>query len=144
MPDTEAMIGYGSKFLLEDDSSPPELVELAEVVNITPPNMQTAQVDATHMQSPNRMMEFIAGLTDPGSASFVMNFVPSSDSDARILAWRASGLRKQCQIIFPNAVTWTFNANCEGYQPEAAVADVMRATVTVKVTGSVTPGVDTP
>ena len=141
MAETQAMIGYDSSFLLEDDSSPPELVAIAEVVNITPPNSQIAMLDATHMKSPDRTMEFV---TDPGSAGFTMNFIPGSDADDRLLAWRTSGARKQCRIIFPNGVTWTFSGLLESYQPEAAVADVMRATVAIKVTGSTTTGVDSP
>lgn len=140
MAETQAMIGYGTKFYLENDASPPTLEELAEIVNVTPPNDSIAMLDATHMQSPNRTMEFVPGLTDPGSAGFVMNFIPGSNADVALQAWRTSGARKQCRIVFPNGVTWTFSGLLESYQPEAAVADVMRATVGIKVTGSTVPG----
>lgn len=135
MPETQASIGYGSFFHVSQDSGA-TWFELAEVYDITPPSDTVDVVDATHMQSPNRTREFISGLTDPGEASFEMNFVPGSASDAKVRQIRAAGLRVMCRITYPNAVAWTFSGLLTNYEPAVPTDDKMTATVTWKVTGS--------
>lgn len=138
---TEASIGYGSKFELWDGGvSPSVFVELGEITSITPPNEQTDIIDATHMASPDATREYIMGLTDPGETSFEMNFVPGSVSDELIRAVRATRAAAPCRITFPNGVTWSFSGLVTGYEPTAPVDDKMTATVTMKVSSSVTTG----
>ena len=60
---TQARIGYSLAVAILNDASPEAYVELEEVTNVTPPNQQVDQVEATHMQSPNRTREFVSGLT---------------------------------------------------------------------------------
>lgn len=134
---TDAAIGYGSKYEIHDDLSPGAFVEVAEVFNLTPPSFTSDRIDATHMQSPNRTREFIAGLIDPGEAEFEMNFVPGSAADARIQALQLAGTVLQHRITFPNGVTWTYLASVIGYVPAAPTDDRMTATVTVAVSGTV-------
>ncbi|WP_315920438.1 phage tail tube protein [Mesorhizobium sp. SP-1A] len=133
--ETQASIGYGSFFHISEDNGA-TWTEIAEVNTITPPNDKLDQIDATHMQSPNRTREFIPGLIDPGEAPFEMNFVPGSPSDLKISALKIAGTRVKCRVTFPNAVTWVFSAWVSGYEPAVPTDDKMTATVTWKVTGS--------
>ena len=135
MAETEAMIGYGSKFAIQA-SGDLDYVELAEVYDITPPSDSVDVIDATHMQSPNATREFIIGLNDPGECSFEMNFIPGSDADMKVQEVRAARERVSCRITFPNDQTWTFSGILTGYEPAAPTDDKMTATVTFKVTGS--------
>ena len=73
---TEAQIGLGTQFWLEDDAATPVLTQLGEILSVTPPNPQTEQVEATHMASPNRRREYIAGLIEDGEGTFEFNYVP--------------------------------------------------------------------
>lgn len=132
---TQASIGYGSFFHISQDSGS-SWIEIAEVYDITPPSSTVDQIDATHMQSPNRNREFIAGLSDPGSASFEMNFVPGSASDLKIQEIRGTGEQVLCRITFPNAVTWQFTGQIESYEPAIPTEDKMTASVSFKVSGS--------
>jgi hypothetical protein len=135
---TDASIGYGSKFKVwNEDLSPAAYEELAEVVSITPPSDTIDMIDATHMQSPNRYREFIQGLIDGGECSLEINWMPGNDTDARLRAIKAAGEAIQCQIQYPNFATHTFTALLTGYAPTDPLDDVMRATVTWKVTGPV-------
>ena len=84
MAESLAMLGYGSIFQIQAENSPDNYVALAELINITPPSFTLDQIDVTHMESPNRLREFISGLGDPGECSFEMNFVPGSTSDDRL------------------------------------------------------------
>lgn len=145
MPASQADIGYGSVFEIEDDNSPGLYVAMAEVVNITPPSMTVDQIDVTHMQSPNRRREFISGLVDGGEASFDMNFVPGSTSDDRLFALlnlpTGQSRRRNLRLSYPNGVTWSFAGELTGYEPAIPVDDKMSATVTFKVTGDLSVGV---
>lgn len=144
MPASEAMLGYGSIFQIQTENSPDTFVDLAEVTNITPPSADVDQIDVTHMQSPNRYREFIDGLIDGGECSFDMNFVPGSTSDDRLFELLSLPVgtihRRNCRISFPNGVTWTFAATLTGYEPDVPTDDKMTATVSFKVSGSITRG----
>ncbi|MDX1219047.1 histidine kinase [Sinorhizobium medicae] len=133
MADTDASIGYGITFEMADILTPTVFTYLSEIFDVTPPSDETDQVDATHMQSPNRTREFIDGLTDPGEASFEMNYVPGSASDKALIA--AKGKRKWCRITFPNGVQTLFTGSRQTYEKAAPTDDKMTATVTFKVSG---------
>ncbi|UUP19506.1 phage tail tube protein [Nitratireductor thuwali] len=133
MPDTEASIGYGSVFEFADIATPTDFTYIAEVFNLTPPSDTTDDIDATHMQSPNKTREFIDGLTDPGEASFEMNYVPGSASDLAMIA--AKGKRKWNRITFPNGVQVLFRGTRKGYEKTTPTDDKQTATVTIKVSG---------
>ncbi len=144
MPDSQAMLGYGSVFQVQAENSPDNFVDMAEVMSIKPPTFKLDQIDVTHMQSPNRTREFISGLNDPGECSFDMNFIPGSTSDDRIFELlnlpTGTSRRRACRISFPNGVTWSFNGEVTGYEPTVPFDDKMTATVTFKVSGLVSVG----
>ena len=64
MAATEADIGYGAIFKVGNGGSPTETFTDfgAEVTSITPPGYSRDALDATHMASPDRFREYIAGL----------------------------------------------------------------------------------
>jgi predicted secreted protein len=138
MADTEASIGYGTLLEVSTDN---EVTwhPVGEVTNITPPSDAVDAVDATHMQSPGRTREFIAGLSDPGECSIEQNFVPGSDAEVRLRAIKAAGTRAKWRITWPNAVSWRFTGFITGIEATAPVDDKMAATVTIKVTGATAP-----
>lgn len=139
---SEASLGYGSYFQIEETDSPGQYTSLDEVFNITPPTMTVDQVDVTHMQSPGRRREFIDGLIDPGECSFEMNYIPGSASDIILLGILDTPVgqdrSRTCRIIYPNGVKDTFEANLMNYEPGVPTDDKMTATVTWRVTGQVT------
>lgn len=136
---TEARIGYGTKYRIWDASLPtPGLVEIAEVINVTPGAATADRIDATHMQSPGRRRETIAGLIDTGEASFEINWVPGNGTDILLRGLMASGERVQHEIEFPNGVTLAFDAAITGYEKDIPVDDRMTATITVAVSGEET------
>jgi predicted secreted protein len=139
---TEAQIGIGAEFWLADNTGPPGvLTKLAEIISITPPNPQTAEVEATHFGSPNRRREYIAGLIEDGEGTFEMNYVPGSTTDVLIRGAQASGLTKAYKIVIPDGVgTWKVEGSCivKGYERNVPIDDRMTASLTVRFTGAVT------
>src|SRR5437763_11689639 len=88
---TSATIGWGGKCFLGTTADVATLVQLAEVTEFPLPEDQVADIEATHMLSPGRRKEYIAGLIDGGSGDVIMNYVPGSTTDALCRAALAAG-----------------------------------------------------
>jgi predicted secreted protein len=135
---TEVGIGSGSEFWLDNASN--VLTELGEILSVTPPNPQTADVEATHMKSPNRRREYIAGLIEDGEGSFEMNYIPGSATDVLIRAAQNDGATRSYKIVLPVAdgTTWEITGDCivKGYERSTPIDDRMTATLTVRFTGA--------
>jgi predicted secreted protein len=136
---TSAAIGYGSTYEVWDASlATPALVEIAEVVEITPGAESADRVEATHMGSTGRRREYIAGLIDSGEGSFVINWVPNDATDVLLRTLFESGNVVQHKITFPSGVSVSYDASIIGYEKAVPLDDKMSATITVAVSGAQT------
>lgn len=138
---TDAMIGYGAEFWLENDMG--VLTQIAEVTAVSPPNSQTADVEATHFKSPNRRREYIAGLIDDGEGTIEMNYVAGSSSDELIREAQSSGEARNYRMVLPAASgEWEIEGQCivKGYERAIPIDDRMTATLTVRFTGEAVEG----
>lgn len=133
---TTAEIGYGAAVEISTDDGATWDSGGQVSGEITPPSATVDIIEATHMQSPGRIKEFITGLSDPGECSYPIHFNASSDVDDLYLAIRAAGDRVKVRITFGNAAVWTFDALLTGYAPTVPLNDRQTAQVTWKVTGS--------
>lgn len=134
---TEALIGWSSEFWL--DNAGGTLTQLGEILSVTPPNPQVEDVEATHMLSPGRRREYIAGLIEDGEGSFEMNLVPGSATDVLIQAALADGVERSYKIVIPDgAFGWEIEGDCivKGYERNIPIDDRMTATLTVRFTGA--------
>lgn len=141
---TRAIIGYGTTVFLGDSSSPGVYTQLQEVIEVTPPNAQVDDVEATHFTSDNRTREYIAGLIEGGEASVAMNRIPGSATEILIMGLQTSGTRIAVRIIWPNGTIWEFVGHVKGYETASPIDDRMTATATLKVDGSQTITIPSP
>jgi predicted secreted protein len=138
---TQARIGFGAVFKIQDDdASPVAYVTVGEVTNISLPALSRDAVDATHTESTGGWREFIPGLKDAGEVSIEMNFVHQSASDTLIRAQFAKDTLTACKILFDTSPEdgVSFNAVVTGYEVAVPIDDKVAATLTLKVSGSVT------
>ena len=138
---TNARIGYGAEFHLEDDAAIPVLTELGEILSVSPPNPQVEDVEATHMKSANRRREYVAGLIEDGEGSFEMNLEPGSATDTLIQTALTDGVTRGYKISLPDgAFGWEITGDCivKGYERNVPIDDRMTATLTVRFTGAST------
>lgn len=136
---TTALIGYGTEFWLDNASG--VLTQLSEILSVTPPNPQVDDVEATHMLSPNRRREYIAGLIEDGEGTFEMNYVPGSATDVIIRAALADGVTRSYKIVLPDGdAGWEIEGDCivRGYERNVPIDDRMTATLTIRFTGAST------
>lgn len=136
MAATEAIIGYGTTIEVENAAGSGVYVELAEITSLTPPDEQVDEIEATHMKSPGRGKEFIQGLSDFGTMSMDMNYIPGSDTDDFILAWKTAGENRSVKVTWPNGAIDTFPGFVKGYSGTSGVSDKMGITLTLRVAGA--------
>lgn len=132
---TAAKRGKNTTFGIEG-VTPDEYAKVAEVTRIKPPGWSRDSVDATHLESPDDIKEFIAGLKEMTECSFDLNWVPSAN-DAMVAAFNdESG---QYEITAPNGVRIQFAGFFTAYEPGDMTADgKMTASVTIKPAGLAT------
>ena len=136
---TNALIGYGTEVWLDDDAD--TLTQLDECIAISLPNSQVEDVEATHMLSPSRRREYIAGLIDDGEGTFEFNLEPGGATDLLIQDAVDDGVARDYEVIIPDgAFGQKFAGTCivKGYERNVPIDDRMTATMTVRFTGAVT------
>jgi len=136
---TTARIGWGAQMWLDNASN--VLTELGEITEISLPNPQVADVEATHFKSANRHREYIAGLIEDGEGKFSMNYDPNSASDVILRAAVADGVARSYKIVVPDsAANWEVTGEClvKSYERSVPIGDRMTATFTIRFTGAVT------
>lgn len=132
---SDAMTGYDTKVEVQLSST---WTELLEVTRVGPPRLTSNEVDATHLRSPNRTMESIKGMRNPGQMAIDLNHVPSSETDEYLLAWDAAGDTRPVRITYPNGAVDTFPAYVLDYGPSDITVDgKLQATGNLKVAGAV-------
>ena len=136
---TLAKTGYGGEFHLHNGTT---LTELVEVVSFTLPNGETETIEATHLKSPNRRREYIAGMIEDGELEVMLNYVPGSATDLLIVTAATSGDTRAFMAVIPRETAdWEIAGNCivTGYDRGSVEADgKMEATMTVRLTGATT------
>lgn len=136
---TDARIGWSAEVWLDNASN--VLTQLDECIAIGLPNSQVEDVEATHMLSPNRRREYIAGLIDDGEGTFEFNLVPGGATDLLIQAAVDDGVARDYEVIIPDgAFGQKFAGDCivKGYERNVPIDDRMTSTMTVRFTGSCT------
>ena len=140
---TAAKTGWGGEFHFTNDSA--VLTELVEVKGFTLPNGEVEQLDATHLKSPNRRREKIAGMIDDGDLEVRLNYVPGSATDLLIMQAFTEGDIRAYEAEVPRAsgVNWVISGTAfiSGVDRGEIVADgIMEVTVTFTLSGSSTEG----
>ena len=92
MAASKARLGYGSKFYTGDTASPIGYTLLSEIAIINFADYTVAEVDVTHLLSPNTSEESIPGLLKPGTIELTGNHTAdASQQNIDVLAAPASG-----------------------------------------------------
>lgn len=132
---SDAMIGYLAKYEIQDGAG---WFEVGEVIDMNPGEETGDRVDVTHFKSPDRRREYIAGLIDPGEASFQINWVPGNPTDVFLRGLKSSGEKRIHRITFPNGAAVEYDGMIQSMSKVTPIDDRMTATITVAVSGAET------
>lgn len=138
MPVTSAIIGMLATFSIGNgvDGASTTYTEVAfEVTGITSPAITREAIDATHLKSPEKFREFIAGLLDTEPATITFNYNPNETDPlyAAIIAGKGD-----FRITFPNGVKLDFSGIPTNWKPGSPSTTTMTGEFTVKPSGKPT------
>lgn len=132
---SEAQIGWGAGVNLDG-------VDLEEVVSFPLPDEQVEEVEVTHLKSPQKRREFIAGMIDAGEVEVALNYIPNSATDVKIRELKTSGEVVTVVFTIPDdTATWEITTSCfvKGYgRGPVAASEKMSCTVRLRITGAQT------
>jgi len=145
---TEARIGWGGKVFLSTDNTEANLTQLAEVTECTFPSDETDEIEATHLLSPGRRKEFIAGLIDGGEVTVSGNYDPGSATDLLLTAAKETGTTRKVRFQIPDtsgtgSIDWNFTTSgfVKKYAPDTMSPNAkISYTVTIRITGDLEQG----
>lgn len=140
---TDARIGWGGRLYVSTDDTEANLAEILEVRDCSFPQDETDEAEATHLQSPGRRREFVAGLIDGGDFTATINYVPLSASDVLLTAAQTTGTTRKVRLVIPDdSGTGAADANIllsafvKRYAPDSMTpGDVITASIVFRVTG---------
>lgn len=138
MPATLASIGYGTQVRVGRGEIP-TWTTLAEIKDVTWPVAESDDIEATHMESPNRTKEFISGLTDNGEVVVPMNWVPGSDTDVLLADLQSTGELVQVEFTSNEvgALPEIYAGYVRRYSRTSPVNDVQMAEAAFRISGLV-------
>lgn len=138
----DGKIGYGSTVnIYRGTSSTPNELDL--IGDLELPDEQIDEVEVTHMKSPGRRRQFIAGLIDSGEVSIPMNYIPGSATDTLCKELKASGEEVIIGIKLtddPDVDEEKFTGFLKGYGRSAPIDDKMTAEATFRLSSFIVSG----
>jgi predicted secreted protein len=139
---------FGTILAFGDGEESESFTTVAQVKDITGPNMSRETIDVTNHQSPAGFAEFLASIQDGGEVTFTVEYDPGDathDQDTGLLALMGETTRRNWRLIFPVESStpgeyegYEFEAILTGFSPSAPVKGSLTADITLKVAGAVT------
>lgn len=129
----------GTKLKLAGAVSPVTYTAMANVTSISGLGGQKGDIDITNFDSTAK--EFLTGLEDPGQVQVEINYSPNDTTQNTLWTLKDSGDLRSWRIQLSGASPspyFGFNATVQQFQVNFQTDDVVRATVTLRVSGSIT------
>ena len=119
-------------------------VEVAQVVDISGPNLSADTVDVTSHDSTGGWEEHVVTILRSGDVTLELVWDPNAVTHKNAAGGLLDDLTDKTavtySIVFPSSgtVTWEFSAFVVGFAPSAPSSGHLSATVTLKITGQPT------
>lgn len=136
-----AISAQGTLFKIESGTSAGSFVTIPECIKIKAPNVKFDLKDVTSHDSAGGFREYLPGLADGDNATAELNFVPTNAIHTQIRTDAYAKTRRNFHIVFAGAGTGgeiDFGAYIVDYPAQADAGEVLKNTMTTKVTGQPT------
>lgn len=133
-----AFSGVGTSFKIGDGASNEQFTAIAEVNNISGPNITRDLLETTSLDTSGGYKTFIAGFRDGGSIDLDMNFTRDSYDDFKDKIESDAVNNYQIVLSDTGATTFDFAGFVVSLGLTVAPADKVAARVSIKITGTVT------
>ena len=101
-----------TKIKANDESTDLKIANLTSIGEI---GVESEEIDATDLDSPNNYKEFIAGSKDAGEVSLAGNIKDESNVE-KMLALAESQSMEQWKVEYPSGATWTFTGFVKSFK----------------------------
>lgn len=140
---TAATKGFGTLLKLGDGGGSETFTTIAEVRDISGPNLSMGTADVTSHSSTGGWDEGIGTILSGGEVTFGLNFLPANATQsysAGLIKDFTNRTLRNFQMVFTNSgsTTWTFAALVTRFQPTAPVTGHLTANVTLRISGQPT------
>jgi hypothetical protein len=138
MSSTGVTLGYGLTVEI-GRGEVPTWTEIVGVGDVDFPTGEADEVDVTHMKSPSRTKEYIAGLDDNGVVTIPHHWVQGSDTDTLLTELKESREIIQIRFTTPEvgATPETYAGFLKSYKRSAPIEDKMMADAEFRINGLV-------
>lgn len=137
---SSAVSSHGTLFKIGDGGGGGEVfTTIAEVLDISGPGITVRTEDVTNHDSV-AWAEHKPTIKELGEATFDLNYFSAVTQDTLRTDMLAMTIRNFQVVfkIFGGTETWAFAGIITGWAPNATVAGIMRASITIKGTGALT------
>ena len=140
---TKAIKAWGTLLQIGDGEDVEGFTTIAEVKDISAPELTLDTEDVTSHDSPGGYEEHIGTILRTGNVSFAVNYVPTEathDAETGLLADMAARVVRNFQLIWSDTggTVWSFAALVTAVGPSAPVGGSLQAAITLKLTGQPT------
>jgi hypothetical protein len=109
---------------------------VAELVDITPPNVEADDIETSHMLTPEQFKTFDPGWADGGEVEFTVQYEKAKNATLYGLFRQPKGYR----VLFadapgPSGSRWKFNGHVKGFSNEVDREGLITADITIKISG---------
>ena len=118
---------------------------IGEVTSINGLNLDSDEIEVTHLESPGGYEEVIQTIRRTGTVSIEGNFVPGNDGQAQLMADYLTGAIDTYVIAFPDemATEWEFEGFVKSApSTEAGIDGAVSFTAEIRVTGEPSLNID--
>jgi predicted secreted protein len=127
--------GFGAQFQRGDGEEPEGFEVVGEATSISGPGMDREVIDVSSHDSPERFMEYVGGMIDPGEVTFEVNWDP--DLHVGLVEDFQDPVPRNYKIVLPDPPggEWQFQGFITGMDHEFPHDDKMSADFTFKISG---------
>ena len=121
-----------------DNASPSVYTTIPEIVSFDGPGGSSNEIDVTDLASTAK--EFRMGLKDEGDFSFEMMYIPNDSEHSGLQDDRTNRTLRDFKVVLTDSPQsdMTFTAYVREFSVSGGVDDVLRASVTLRISGDVT------
>lgn len=136
---TSARSSHGTLLKIGDGAGPEVFTTIAEVLDISGPGTTLNTEDATNHDS-GGWREPVATILEGGEVTFDINYYKAS-TQTKLRTDQANRTKRNFQMVIPLVApeTLSFAAYVTNFEYAAPVEGIFRASVTLMVTGPITP-----
>lgn len=135
---SDAISTQGALVQRGDGAGTEVFTTIAEVISFSGPGGEASEIDVTSLTSTGK--EFRLGLKDEGNVTLDCLLVPGDAAQDGLKSDRSAGTVRNFKIVLPDAssTTLSFAALVKGFSISGGVDDVVKASISLRVTGAVT------